>query len=354
MLHRPRPRARGFTLIELLVVIAIIAVLISLLLPAVQQAREAARRSQCKNNMKQMGLALHNYESSHSSFPPSRFDPKTCIGTPYAPGTGDCPAGTPDMTTSYISWTVMVLPYMDQAPLYNTYNPNQPWWDISNLPVVSTPMAVFTCPSTPSISRFDPAWGPAAAGYSPGSAAGDYGSMNEIKKAYYTGNGLTDLSGTAQVQGVLAKPPYTAKVRDVADGTSNTIMVVESAGKPEPWVFAKVMTAAGYTGSDSKAKAKITQIGGVNWNHDGTGWADPDAGLSLDGTTRSATDSSGFTIGGRTMVNGTNVSEVYSFHVGGAHVCMADGSVRFISENVSYVTFGALCTRAGGEIVGEF
>ena len=355
MLHGFRTRTRGFTLIELLVVIAIIAVLISLLLPAVQQAREAARRLQCKNNMKQMGLALHNYESSHSTFPASRFDPKSCIGTPYVAGTGDCPAGTPDMTTSYISWTVMVLPYMDQASLYNTYNPNQPWWDLTNVPVTSKPMAIYTCPSTPTISRFDPAWGPAAAGYAPGSAAGDYGSMNEIKTKYYSGNSITpDLSGTAAVQSVLAKPPYTAKIRDVVDGTSNSIMVVETAGKPDAWVFGKIMTATGYTGSDSKAKAKITQIGGVNFNHDGTGWADPDAGLSLDGSKRSTTDPTGFTIGGPFVVNATNVSEVYSFHVGGAHVCMADGSVRFISENVSYITFGALCTRAGGETVGEF
>ncbi len=352
MLFGHRARNRGFTLIELLVVIAIIAVLIALLLPAVQQAREAARRSQCKNNMKQLGLALHNYESSHSTFPPSRFDPKTCIGTAYSPGTGDCNT-VPANQTSYISWTVMCLPYMDQANMYNIYNPNQPWWDSSNLPVVSKPLPVYTCPSTPTTTRFDPVWGPKLAGLATGSAAGDYGSMNEIKKAYYTGNGLTDLSGTAAVQGVLAKPPYTARIRDVSDGTSNTIMVVESAGKPDAWVYAKIMTAAGYTGSDSKAQAKITQSGTVNYNHDGTGWADPDAGLSLDGTTRSATDPSGFTLGGRSMVNGTNVSEVYSFHVGGAHVCMGDGSVRFISESVSYITFGALCTRQGGEVVGE-
>ena len=347
----PRHR-RGFTLIELLVVIAIIAILIALLLPAVQQAREAARRTQCRNNLKQMGLALYNYESSMSTFPPSRFDPKTCIGVPYAPGTGDCTANS--NTTSYISWTVMVLPYMDQAPLYNQYNANRPWWDNVNNAVVNTQLNVYQCPSTPGSNRTDPAWGPALNGSSVWSAAGDYGSMNEIKSAYYTGNGIPDVSGTAQTQGVLVKPPYIARIRDIIDGTSNTLMVVETAGKPDAWVYGQKMTAAGYSASNSKAKAKITIVGGVNYNHDGTGWADPDAGLSLDGTTRATADPTGFTIGGRAMINATNVSEVYSFHVGGSHVLMADGSVRFLSENIDWILMGALVTRAGGEVVSDF
>jgi prepilin-type N-terminal cleavage/methylation domain-containing protein/prepilin-type processing-associated H-X9-DG protein len=345
---------RGFTLIELLVVIAIIAVLIALLLPAVQQAREAARRSQCKNNMKQLGLALHNYEGSHKMFPPSRFDPKTCIGVPYAPQTGDC-SSNPN-TTSYISWSVMCLPYMDQAPLFGMYNNNRPWWEAVNAGIVSTSLPVFSCPSTPGTNRLDPAWGPALNGSAAPqwSMAGDYGSMNEIKSAYYTGNGIPDLSGTLGSQGVLVKPPLVPRVADVLDGTSNTMMVVETAGKPDVYVAGKKMTATGYAASNSKAKAKVAIIAGNYYNHDGTGWADPDAGLSLDGTTRSASDPTGFTIGGRGMINATNVSEVYSFHMGGANVTMADGSVRFISENVDWVTFGALCTRAGGETLGEF
>lgn len=345
-------KRRGFTLIELLVVIAIIAVLIALLLPAVQQAREAARRSQCKNNLKQMGLALHNYEGTHGSFPPSRFDPKTCIGVPYVYNPGvDCTSNSNQ--TSYISWTVMVLPYMDQAPMYARYNSNMPWWDNSNVPIVGQPLSVYTCPSTPTSPRSDPAWGPALNGSAIWSAAGDYGSMNEIKGAYYTGNGIPDISGTPATQGVLVKA-LPAKIRDVLDGMSNTIMVVETAGKPDVYVYGKKMTATGYAASNSKAKAKVTLVGGVYYNHDGTGWADPDAGLSLDGTTRASADPTGFTIGGRGMINATNVSEVYGFHTGGAHVGLADGSVRFISENVDWVLFGALVTRAGGEVVGDF
>ncbi len=335
-------------------VIAIIAILVALLLPAVQQARESARRTQCKNNLKQLGLGLYNYEGTHRSFPPSRFDPKTCIGTPYSPGTGDCIVNKNNQT-SLVSWSTMILPYIDQANVYNAYNFNQPWWAGANSQIIHQPLATFRCPSTAISSNggFDPAWGPALNGDSNWSASGDYGSMNEIKSAYYTGNGIPDISGGLATQGVLIKAAP-AKIRDIMDGASNTIMVVESAGKPDVWVYGKLMTAAGYAASNSKAKAKVTIVGGTNYNHDGTGWADPDAGLSLDGTTRSTTDPTGFTIGGRTMINGTNVSEVYSFHTGGAQVVMADGSVRFISENVDWVTFGGLCTRAGGETLGEF
>src|ERR1700745_210756 len=108
----PKPQRRsGFTLIELLVVIAIIAVLIALLLPAVQQAREAARRTQCKNNLKQMGLSLMNYESTFSVFPPARIDL----------------SGPPGPAIYQTTWNALCLPYFDQAPLYNLYNFNLTW-----------------------------------------------------------------------------------------------------------------------------------------------------------------------------------------------------------------------------------
>src|SRR5579871_2814212 len=118
-------RNRGFTLIELLVVVAIIAVLVSLLLPAVQQAREAARRTQCKNNMKQLGLALMNYESSYGVFPPEKI---TFIAT------------------SAQSWTTMVLPFIDQQPLYDAYNFNAEWSDSSNVLVTQANLPGWVCP----------------------------------------------------------------------------------------------------------------------------------------------------------------------------------------------------------------
>jgi prepilin-type N-terminal cleavage/methylation domain-containing protein/prepilin-type processing-associated H-X9-DG protein len=342
-------RRRGFTLIELLVVIAIIAILIALLLPAVQQAREAARRTQCKNNLKQLGLGLFNYESTHRTFPPSRFDPKTCIGVPYQGGYGDC-SSNPNQT-SLESWTVMVLPYLDQGNLAAAYDTRRAWWQEENAPLVNKQMSIYLCPSTPGSDRTDPTWGPVLNGSAFWSAAGDYGSMNEIKSDYYNGNGLPDISGTPATQGILVKA-VPARIRDVTDGLSNTVMVVETCGKPDVWVYGKKMTAAGYAASNSKAKKKVTVVGGSTyWNHDGTGWADPDAGLSLDGTTRATADPTGFTIGGKSMINATNVSEIYSFHTGGAQILFGDGSVHFLSENIDWVTMGAIVTRAGGEIV---
>lgn len=356
ILRGKTPSKRGFTLIELLVVIAIIAVLIALLLPAVQQAREAARRTQCKNNMKQLGLSLMNYESTFGAFPPARIDV----------------SGPPGPAIYQTSWTTLCLPMLDQTPVYNIYNFNAAFDDPSNIAPVSTKIAAFLCPSAPT-NRLTPAAGVLSDNGQPWPAVGqgfcDYGSMNSIRPCYYLSNGLPVPSvglatNTAQSpthagvnSALLAasaskyewdgglKKWYSTKVADIIDGTSNTLMLVEDAGRPQLFRL----------GQSTTSTVK-----------DGWGWADIQGGYSMDGASidgtvtgkASCTVPAGpcnlTTIPAPYAVNITNDSEMYAFHVGGAQVLLCDGSVRFISKNISAVTLSALATRGVSDIVGEF
>lgn len=326
MKKRSTRRESGFTLIELLVVIAIIAILIALLLPAVQQAREAARRSTCKNNLKQLGLALHNYLDSHRCFPPSRLYPDVTIED----NSGN--------ESAYHSWTTMILPYIDQGNIYNNMNYNSAWSALINRNMVGRQIPVFSCPSTPGDGRKDPNW-------VVGAAAGDYGSINEVKKKVYTDVlGLADPGDNARA-GALSKG-LPNKIRDITDGASNTIMIGEAAGQPNVYVAAGPMTPALFA---LYSDDKVVDLGGTFAPADGTGWADPDCGFSINGATNDGLDKYG-----PRMINAINVSEAYSFHTGGAHFAFADGSVHFLSENIDTLMFVYLCTRAGGEVTGEF
>ncbi len=355
-----RKRVKGFTLIELLVVIAIIAVLVALLLPAVQQARESARRTQCRNNMKQLGLALHNYESTMLTFPMGR------IGVPST-----TPVSTTGTTLSasnlrqrWNSGMAMILPYMDQTNVYNLYNFSLRWNNLANLPAVQTQIPAFRCASTPDATRIDLSTDTAVA---PAGAAADYNLITRVSADWYTfGIGVAAPTNPLSLLGVIPRGRITnpeegtSRIADIIDGTTNTVMVAECAGAPTGYYGNKKKIPASFLGNPlypnvTAARYKAGGDGLILVT--GTSWADPDRSMGPNSTRIDGLGKAGTPAvvgsGGR-AINGCNDAEFYSFHTGGSMFCMADGSVRFISENIDVRTMAALITRAAGEVVSDF
>lgn len=293
---RPRARQLGFTLIELLVVIAIIAVLIALLLPAVQQAREAARRSQCKNNLKQIGLAIHNYHDTFNVVPP-----------------GDLSGGY-TRTSAFVS----ILSHIDQAPLYNRYDFNKPHTDAANMQVVSQFVPTYLCPSAV-IRRPVPISGCDANNRAPGTYAGSSGSGDPwgTRTAGNPNNGLIVNLDSGPV-----------RFRDVIDGLSTTLLVGESA-----WNFPDYLFSSGPCS------------GQVRFGF--TYWSSPYPLATLF-TTRGPFNPK------RMDGDQTRLASFRSDHVGGAHFLFGDGSVRFVGESVDRNLLNSLATRGGSEVIGEF
>lgn len=307
---------RAFTLVELLVVIAIIAILVGLLLPAVQAAREASRRLQCLNNQKQLGLAVLNFESSYRYFPAS--------GWTVASRTN--PQG------KFVSWRVSILPYLEHSNVRDLYRFDLNWWEETNLAVASIPLPVYLCPSVPD----QPAVMSAIA-KSPRPAL-----------SFSTPLGRADFEA---IQGVQPQPVnpiiYNSSNRfsvmhrnsinsyaSITDGTSNTIMVVESGGRP-----------AVYRGRSSRRELS---------NDQGIGWADSEGAFSLDGASADgALEGCGKSGGCNSSMNARNDNEPYSFHLSGSNCLFADGHVQFLNQNTSLDVMAALCTRAAGEIVTD-
>ncbi len=309
---RARSRKSGFTLIELLVVIAIIAVLIALLLPAVQQAREAARRTQCKNNLKQIGLALHNYHDAFETFPMGY-----CAAMTY--GSGSIPGG--DDTDNGWGWSALILPQLDQAPLYNQFNFGQP---IKNFPAIQTSIAAYLCPSdlTPG--------GPVTIVNSTGTL------VTTAAVSSYAAVCGGDETGTADLTGLGAFYRNSrVRMADITDGTTHTILVMERATCKSRGIWAgAINTGVVSCGPKNTASQTATEPAAclvLVHAHLNNVTVDPDGGLD----------------------------DASSLHVGGSFVLFADGSVHFVRDipgdlpNGSYtsdsIIFQAFTTRANAD-----
>lgn len=307
-------RSRGaFTLIELLVVVAVVAILTGLLLPAVQKVRAAAHRATCQNNLKQLGLALHNFHDTHQVLPASGW-------TTAGPGN---PAG------KYVGWRALSLPFIELASLQMLYDFQVNWWEGSNLLAASFPVKVYQCPGVP--ERLSVTTAPAkpprpAMTFLQPLAPNDYeaimGVQSSIDAALYATN-ATNRSAMFRNSRV--------RFTDISDGLARTILLVECSARP--------LTYRGRTARPDLA------------NDQGQGWIDSEGPFSLDGSNADGSLQGQGPVNTPVAVNATNENEPYAFHAGGASVLLADGSVRFVSERVPLRTFAAMCTRAGHEAV---
>ncbi len=369
-----RPSRRpAFTLIELLVVIAIIAILIGLLLPAVQKVRDAAARMQCQNNLKQMGIAVHAYESAYGYMPP----PGQCDST----GSG---------TTTYIihSFGTWILPYIEQENIYKLFDTTTPlsvaypsppsgvllhptsrgysYTDTrfpSGQTAAKNNIKTFICPSTPMGIQRDPA---------------GYGGLDYMVIAISDiEDGRTFATSTADTP-VGTRPSAAIRRADMAlqgalscdgravvgitDGSSNTILVIEDAGRTHPSQGTRTASTRSLPSIQSQT-ADSFDAGTVINARRVSAWADPDAFANGLSGPPMGTDRGGkvFNQSGTPFGGGTNCpwatnncgpnDEPYGFHTGGLNACMADGSVRFLRDNIAPLVAKALASANGGETV---
>jgi prepilin-type N-terminal cleavage/methylation domain-containing protein/prepilin-type processing-associated H-X9-DG protein len=349
-------KRRGFTLIELLVVIAIIAILIGLLLPAVQKVREAAARIKCANNLKQLGLAIHNYEGTFGNLPPASVQffngalsgtalsqAQALRGTYLKVGT----TGANGQDYAKHSFRAIILPYIEQGNVLQqnniAYDYRQDWFALNNRPAASSRIPTFECPSVPGTHIVDistlstseqaiygTGWQPKTSDYMAVTRSNSNASV-------WTALGLT-FPGDPGNRGILTSNQGT-RLADVTDGLSNTLLIAEQGARPEGWAFGRKYTP------------QPNFMNGA-WAHSGddvvcAGTRPAPPGTRPPGKVSTAAH----VTAGPCAINCWNQGEIYSFHSGVANVCLGDGSVRTLNANMSLRTLQLLAARADGQVI---
>ncbi|MGA2031736.1 MAG: DUF1559 domain-containing protein [Thermoguttaceae bacterium] len=323
--RRSKEHRKGFTLVELLVVITIIGMLAALLLPAVQAARDSARRSACANNLKQIGLAMLSFENAYKGLPPRRYGP----------------TWTPAVTNKgYCGWGAIILPYLELKNIQRLYNYENNFYDTVNAEAINKSIAVFSCPATQpnrSMAICDVNQNAAGTGI-----AGDYFGANGVH-AWWFADSATNTAYSQNTETALADNRFRASA-EITDGLSSTLLITEQGGRPDWYILgAKQLT----TSTSSAPNNVTTTINGTTYTQTNPAWWGCWASYQTSIFYTYSDD--GVTLNGNNSINMNNSQGIYSFHRGGANAVFCDGAVHFLGQGLSPTVLGAIITaRSGG------